>query len=215
LGVAASGLSAEAYGAMLRMRLALAPKLEAYMRRISPSPFGASMPKGSGCEERRTPPWSPAERVVRASLFTERAIAIPADVLADRDRRLSVEQTVHMRLLGDPVGRARECAEEDPRCAMTTICSGQPRSGRELSPDHCAARPHLSHVTPEQLLEPAMRSPKVVAPRARWRSNSRATSFEVVGRAHARLTRPAAAASSSPRRHRAQRTPRRRRHAAG
>ncbi len=85
------------------------------------------MPSRSGCQQWRTPPWSPGERAVRASLFTERAIAIPTEVLADRDRRLSVEPTVHMRLLGDPVGRARQCAEDDPRCGMRVLynCDGE------------------------------------------------------------------------------------------
>ncbi len=32
---------------------------------------------------------------MRASLFTERAIAIPAEVLADRDRRLSVMRVLY------------------------------------------------------------------------------------------------------------------------
>jgi hypothetical protein len=85
------------------------------------------MPSRSGREQWRTPPWSPGERAMRASLFTDRAIAIPAEVLADRDRRLSVEPTVHMRLLGDPVGRARQCAEDDPRCGMRVLynCDGE------------------------------------------------------------------------------------------
>src|SRR5438132_13293967 len=68
---------------------------------------------------------------MRASLFTGRAIAIPADVLADRDRRLSIEPTVYMRLLGDPVGRARQRAEDEPRCGMRVLynCDGRLRAG--------------------------------------------------------------------------------------
>src|SRR6266446_1468660 len=104
------------------MRLALAPKLE------------ASMPSRSGCQQWRTPPWSPGERAVRASLFTERAIAIPAHVLADRDRRLSVEPTVYMRLLGDPVGRARENGDEPRRGTLAVV----PRHGAVFSA--CAVR---------------------------------------------------------------------------
>ena len=109
------------------------------------------MPSRSGRKQWRTPPWPPGERAMRASLFTGRAIAIPADVLADRDRRLSIEPTVYMRLLGDPVGRARQRAEDEPRCGMRVLynCDGEllvgyvtsGHRGQQLEPRHAGDRP--------------------------------------------------------------------------